>query len=340
MSAPSLGVALLQWIAMAIVVAALMFGARRQSSRWRVAAFAVGGVLAILLIAELGARLLAFASPKVEGAQTYRSEIWRRRYVRLNSRGFRDSERGGRVSDSDHLLAVIGDSYAFGWGLRDVNDRLGEQLISELQAARGQRWWSMNASATDGNSLQQNLLMDSALVFRPDVVLLVYAFDDMFPQPVGPFAPMPVRVMFLTSYLFQELWARHHRESIDNIVGTDISNDDALVARHLEDVRRLIAKARGIARVALVVPFDISVRARTDRRDRYDRFVCAAARAGLPVVSVRDALEGHDFASLRVNDLDAHPNELANRLVAAKLAPIVREAMSTGRVGKAACTSH
>jgi hypothetical protein len=88
------------------------------------------------------------------------------------------------------------------------------------------------------------------------------------------------------------------------------------------DVERLMGEARGVP-VPLLVPFDIAPATDPALRDRYDHFVCRLLAANLPVVSVRDAFLGHELGQLTVNPFDAHPNGLANQLLADQLAPLI-----------------
>ena len=127
----------------------------------------------------------------------------------------------GSPSQAGRLLAVVGDSYAFGWGIRDAADRFGERLVRTLNQDTTEKWRLVNASVGNRHTLQEFALMDSVMRFSPDVVILLYVFNDIdYLSPPDSqvawanhgksFASRlaPIRLLFLNSYLFQELLVR------------------------------------------------------------------------------------------------------------------------------------
>jgi hypothetical protein len=288
-----------------------------------------------VILLEGVARITAFMAPAPQGFPTYRSKIWGRRHVQLNRAGFRDVEPPATTADGTRRIAVIGDSYAFGWGIPDINDRVGERLARRLTDQTGERWRSINASEGDRNTLTEFPFMEYVLQFHPDVLILLYVFNDIdYLRRVTPRGPLtdpgsmlgrlhPLRLLFLNSYLVQEIYIRlRHLPFFTGQTVDDPYRDPELVARHVADVERLMGEARGVP-VPLLVPFDIAPATDPALRDRYDHFVCRLLAANLPVVSVRDAFLGHELGQLTVNPFDAHPNGLANQLLADQLAPLI-----------------
>lgn len=168
---------------------------------------------ALVVVLEGGARLKAFVWPETHGFPTHSEALWWSRFVEFNRMGFRDvdhaTESGGRPR-----LAVIGDSYALGWGI------------------------------------------------RPDLVVLVYVFNDIdYLRPVtrrSILAPSsnslastlhPGRVLFINSYMFQELYVRLRQMSfrLAEPEADDTYSDSALLARHLDDLSGFVDAARATA---------------------------------------------------------------------------------------------
>jgi len=340
--------ALLEWVALGAAFAALGFWASRRVPRhWINPAVSLAAVAALAVIGEGAARLRAVIAPSTQGFWTYSGQLWTRRFVRLNHLGFRDREHDLVRPAGTRRLALIGDSFAFGVGVDRVEDRFGEQLGAVLGRATGERWEVINASAPDSHTLDEIARLDTALAFRPDVVVLLYVFNDIdYLRPVversnltaAPRTPLerlhPLRVLFRNSYLFQELNVRFR------LVGGAYWSpapyeDSALVRRHLSDLAHFVAKAESAGALVGIVPFDHTVNVRPDLRRRYDAFVGRATAVGLPIWRVDRAFDSLPLSVLTVNRLDAHPNPLANRLAAEAAAPALLEALRDARVGPA-----
>jgi hypothetical protein len=184
--------------------------------------------------------------------------------------------------------------------------------------------------------------------------VLVYAFNDMdYITPITPRgsldeAPVSilkrfdvVRALYSNFYAFQELFVRmralyyeyrHRRNVALHSVPTTTSPyfNDSLLDRHMEDLKRFVASASKSASIVTIVPFDVTVAFDSSARAQYRRFVEAARRVDLPVLSIENAFDGYRRQQLTINALDAHPNERAHALAAEASGPtlvasIVRE---------------
>ena len=125
--------------------------------------------------------------------------------------------------------------------------------------------------------------------------------------------------------------ARHARLVLSRTSAPDPYADSSRVAQHLKDVCRLVRAAAANGAVTALVPLDIAPVLSPQYRGRMDRFVSQARAAGIPVLRVDSAFTNRKFSDLAVNSLDAHPNELANRLAAGAisnhLVPVVWRAV-------------
>jgi hypothetical protein len=347
--------ALVDWfvlVALALACGILVF--RRLPTRYANPAVACGAVIVFALAGEGAARVKAIVAPATNGFPTYSGALWYRRYVRFNSDGFRDSPHAPSAEPGTRRLLVIGDSFAFGTGIERVEDRLGEQLGAKLAALTGAHWEVINASRGDLNTLDEIGLLQRTLRYRPDLVILVYVFNDIdylrpvtqrgvVTEPKTVFQRLhPARLLFVNSYLFQELYVRARllaqgrasRAARGNAYG-----DSAVLARHLKDLGRFVALARQAGAVVGIVPFDHTVALGGVIRRSHDTFVNRARMVGLPVWPVDVAFGGSEFSALTVNRLDWHPNELADRLAAERVAEqavatLERERPSTHLRGK------
>jgi hypothetical protein len=319
----------LEWFAaIALLTAAAIRLAPLFHGRLTGPGLSLATTIGLLVLAEGVARGKAILAPAPMGFPTYSGEIWADRYVRLNSSGFRDVEHRLDRTNAGRRLLVVGDSYAFGWGVEDIEARFGEQLGAQFSAITGDNWEVLNASRGDTHTLQHIEFLEGMLQYQPDVVVLQYVFNDIdYLYPVTPRSVLaggqstvlqrlnPLLFLYRNSYAFQEALVRVRllrREA----AGADPYADEAMLDAHLRDVKRFVEIAQRSGARAVVVPFDIGVVAGTRARERYAHFVRGAAAAGIPLWSLEGAFDGMEYASLYVNKFDRHPNARAYRAAA------------------------
>ena len=320
------------------LLAAISFFARRLPKRWQNAGVFVATTALLILVGEGVARVKAVAFPATQGFPTYSSALWSRRYVKLNSLGFRDVEHEKVKAPNTKRLLVIGDSFTFGVGIESVGDRFGELTARELDKRTREEWEPVNGGVPDTHTLQHIGQLKRLIDFDPDVTVLLYVFNDMdYLSPVtdrsrlaGPktFAEKysPDRVLFLNSYLYQEIFVR--LRMVRFMMGAETAgpspyDDDSLLARHMEDLGKFVAIARAGGSAVLIVPYDNSIEASPALAEQYRHFLNAARSHGLPACSLADTFKDLPVKSLRVNSLDGHPNAAANRLAAAQAAACI-----------------
>jgi hypothetical protein len=139
-----------------------------------------------------------------------------------------------------------------------------------------------------------------------------------------------MRVFYLNSYLFQELFVRLRKLSF-SVANDDRYNpygDKELMRMHFTDLRRFVSLANYNGAAVRIVPwgFQIGQSART----QYNQFLKLAADFELPICSLEGAFEGKSIKVLRVNSLDSHPNAYANSIaVGATWDCIIKETRGT-----------
>ena len=330
---PFVSSALLEYVALCCLVASgIRFAMRRARGRGENAILLVGSLCVLTLLGEGVARAMAFIGAQTHGIPSYSGDVFRHRYVRLNRAGFRDTDHPLAPQPGTRRLLLVGDSYAFGAGVRQPADRFGEQLQAALMRMSGQPWEVINNSLGDRNTLDELVFLQRGLVYHPEVVILLYVFNDadylaggersatadsgvravtqrssIFEQPQSVLGRLePARVLYWNSFLFQELYARwrlmqfRFRPRRRRGQGRDVYRTPSLLQRHLGRSRALRAH-RPIPRmrVVAIVPIDPGVASEASLRDRYRTFTDAAERAGLPVWSIMSAYEGAASARSR-----------------------------------------
>jgi GDSL-like Lipase/Acylhydrolase family len=324
--------ALLAWVTLVILALGAVAALARRGGVDALtnARLFVGTMVVMFLVGEGVCRVLAVAAPEVQDYPTHRSEMWRRRYAAYNDEGFRDVNHSLASPRGAHRLLLVGDSYVFGWGIRNVNDRFGEQLGAQLRAVTGERWDVINAGLPASDTPEETEFLKRMMAYKPDAVILEYVFNDIgylapLPRPYDPVAAWqrrfgrasPLTVLFVNSFLFEELYIRLRRF----MPGADAQSvqpylEPAVLAHHLQDLSRFVALARSGGALVGIVPFDFTVHLRDEARQRYEAFVAGASAVNLPVWPAEHVFDAFRMRDLAVNRLDAHPNALANRLMA------------------------
>ncbi len=327
------------WLA---TIAAILLLATRVPSKLQNAGLTLATVAILALIGESYVRINAIARPTTQNFPTHTAQLWNRRFVDLNSMGFRDIEHEIHAGDRRRVL-FVGDSFTFGAGVNDVADRASELTADVLPSVAGGKWESINAGLRNTHTLRHIDFLNETLRFQPEVVVLLYVFNDIdYLVQVTPTAQLisdrgplgrfnPFRVLYLNSYLAQELYVRIRNALF--FLGPQVSevspylNDETLSA-HMKDISRFVQIGRDAGAHVLIVPYDIYLDSddRVDRR--YDHFLATAESHQLPVCDMRGVFEGTPPQQLRVNWLDNHPNGLANRLTAARTADCIRDQLS------------
>ena len=123
-----------------------------------------------------------------------------------------------------------------------------------------------------------------------------------------------MRVFYLNSYLFQDLFVRLRKlsYSVANDDGYNPYSDKELMQTHFTDLRRFVSLANDNGAAVRIVPWGFLIG--ESERTQYNEFLKFAADFKLPICSLEGAFEGKSIKDLRVNSLDSHPNAFANSI--------------------------
>ena len=316
---------ILDWIALALLsIGIIKFIFIRLKSKWRNLFLVLCSIYACILIGEALIRIKSILFPIPQGFPTYTSSIWLHQHGERNLEGFRDTEHSVEKRSGTKRLLVVGDSFAFGWGISQIKDRFGEQLANRLTKMTSFEWESLNASEGDTHTLQHIDFLRRNLKYDPDIVILLYVFNDIdYLKPITNRVADKklnsrfnlIGILYRNSYLYQELFVylRLIKFQLKTTLGSENPyTNQNLLNRHLTDIVKFVKLAHISNARVFVVPFDYN----TQNVDIYNKFVTTANELDIPVLPIQDKFEGFSISELRLNKFDAHPNELAHSIAA------------------------
>jgi lysophospholipase L1-like esterase len=270
-------------------------------------------------------------------ARTYYIVRWEKT-VRTNSLGYREREVSRAKPAGTNRIAVIGDSFTFGQGIREEErfSNLIEKRLNRL--AQGEIRYEVLNFGLPGKETEDHvqLLRDVVIDLKPDFVLLQWYVNDVEGHDKSR-RPRPMRLLpsdYLTAllrensvlqYLLQRQWSSWQRTI--GLVGSyqgymeerfgDPNGPDSRAAR--EWLRSFIAACRnsGIPMGILVFP---DIGGEVNFGFLRERVLDQCAQERIPCLDLSPMLERHqDRRRLWASRLDPHPGPLANRIAADQL---------------------
>lgn len=278
-----------------------------------------------LLICELGLRL-GFAESNGAGV-TIASQRWLdRHWTPVNSLGYRDAEPNPAAAQGKRVLWVVGDSYAAGWGIENVESRFGDLLSAKLGPN-----WIVHTIAKPGWDTRRQLEAAATFPIRPDVVVHAYCLNDADRAAADAGLNIPtvrrepngaiLASLVQRSHLANLLWWRWQSigSSQDSIAYWNyIQNcyeSDSTWNAHANDLSSLMGlySDRASRVIAFVIPNLLDVRSSQPMAAKVNALL---ESRGASVVDLTTPLLTRQPADLVVNRFDPHANESVHALIA------------------------
>ena len=241
-------------------------------------------------------------------------------------------------------VAILGDSFTEGQGVK--RDDIYPRVLEELLTAHAEDWEVLNFGrrGADFPRLLENF--EQLLAHGPDVVVYALTLND--PEQSESFrarhAYVYERVMsrdrpapeeeWGTFPLRLATWARHRWEARREARATTRwyrelygeANHEGW-ARTQEDIRQMDQRVRSRGGRFLLVTWPVLAELDGDYPfpEIHEEIARFARGAGISHYDLLPVLRGSPAASLWVHEVDRHPNEIAHRLAAESLAPVVRD---------------
>jgi len=256
--------------------------------------------------------------------------------LRFNSLQFRDREFGPR-RPGVRRVAVLGDSFTEGQGVKE-EDTYPRRLEALLNEAEPGQWEVLNWGRRGADFPRLYDTFEQILQYHPDIVIYGMFLNDA--EQSDSFRARNAYVndwmegrrqarpeTGLLDFVFERLERRRlDRESLrwySQMYAEPNREGWERTQAHLREMHRRMQERGGLLLVA-----DWPVLAVGSARDRlapaHEAIAQACAAADIPHHDLRRTLSALDPSSLWVHPLDQHPNEVAHRLAAESLAPMVR----------------
>lgn len=262
----------------------------------------------------------------------------------INSDGFRGKELA--KLQPRFRLVVVGDSFAFGQGVRD-DETLAEQLAVRLQQKMGASVDVINLGVPGYNTCQEySRFKERALLLKPQAALLLYVENDTEPSPFSVKGDLVISPDVRTGLLGDLAAAARESSATYNLAWTrfqllkgatySIDQYRELVARKfdlanpswgkskacLADMISL-AKAQSIRFVVIPFPILQGLTTKPYPFEMYTKAICDAVRtSGAECLDVVPTLQDLDIR-LTVSQTEQHPSTEVYRRITEPIAAIL-----------------
>ena len=265
---------------------------------------------------------------------TLASRNWFEHYWITNSMGYRDIEWSQADVQGKRKILVVGDSFAAGFGIENVEDRFSNVLGHKL----GSDYVVMNM-ASPGISTQQEIERIGGFPYKPDIVIWQYYINDIrqaaerknaiFNLPKKD--PWPIfQPLVNNSYALNFIYWRAVRLGPQTWEGAYLPwlkgtfNDPDIWWLHQQELLTIVegAASEKVKLIVVVFPALSNVK---ESKEITLKVLTLFEERGVPVLDVAKLVEDVPPEQLVVNPLDAHPNEWVHQQVADKLYELVAQ---------------
>lgn len=265
---------------------------------------------------------------------------WKDRHVIINAFGFRNDHFFQDKDAREVRIAVLGDSYTWGYGLKNQADRWGDllgQKLSQVCANLGKTVKIYNL-AMPGMSTRNEaeLIKEYFKRYKIDAAVIGYYMDDgsseLTARHIQPcynrifayrYNPLLTQIIN-NSYAAEYFYIRFYNRFIIPRFGDEcwtLSNekeyqDPELWIRHIKRLQEIVDYTKGhdIPLAFIIIPYLKSLGPNYPATAIHQRLVTFFEENKIPVVDLLPIYSQYKSTDLMVNQFDYHANELGHRL--------------------------
>jgi hypothetical protein len=266
---------------------------------------------------------------------------WYKIHVAPNAAGFRDAHPFTPVLPAgEKRLCFVGDSFTFGHGVANVEDRFSDRIAAELEAAGSSQYRVAN-TGLPGLDIRQLVEVDKKnntkgllpewISHNVQIDLLVYTYvlndienlDERTAVHTQNIEKIkPEFLLFRDSYFFNLLyfrWQQLRRPEVADyysyLAKSYKTEPWQRLQRKLDELRAL-CRSNDIELRVVIFPFLHNLGPDYRFRDAHRRLKTYFTDSGVRCLDLEPLLTQHSDEDLTVNRFDAHPNERAHALAA------------------------
>jgi len=316
-----------------LVVHAWCFFRFFPKRKFRRTALVVGNLLVflclIVAVALAGESYFRFAAVETDSfGVSLPARRWFALYTKLNSMGCRDKEWTTSKPPGVRRIAFVGDSFTYGWGIKEPKDRFTDLIQARFDAHAPGAVEVMNVAKPGwGTGEEIQPIADMVKVYSVDEVVLCHVANDiekLLPTAPGFNPTKPPDPKFfnvdsscLMDYLYRRIYlprmptVRRYHDWLAEGYG-DESIWRAQQQRFIEIIQT--CADHGVTLRVALLPF-----IRTDGEKLNQAALHATLRSffeanQVPMIDLLPAIHNERPEELIVSRIDAHPNERAHRL--------------------------
>lgn len=289
-------------------------------------------LLFILIIGEIILKMI-IGEQTIGGGFGPGSIKFNQKYVHLNNEGMRD-RRFSIIKPEDTVrIAVLGDSFSFGSGIKEVNNTYPKLLEKKLNGLSYKYNYEVLNFGFPGENTGEEIriLKEKTLKYSPDAIVIGYVLNDIknidrdvteykFVSLV-PYIGFWIRNV-LYSYSYAEFKLNYILDSlglkknvIESILDTYASEMNREYNDKLFEELRNIAEKNKIKIVIMIFPglvkFDDY-----PYKEVHEYIIETSEKNGFYVLDLFDSYKEYEENRLQISTYDTHPNELGHRLAA------------------------
>lgn len=269
-------------------------------------------------------------------AFTLASRRWSEKYWHLNSLGYRDVEHKPADFHDKKLIFIVGDSFAAGWGIPQIENRFSNILQRDL----GEEYLVVNVAKNGwGTAHEYNAIL--SYPYPPKKIVLSYYLNDIerlalkagyihrgiIEYPHNQVFRFVINRSYFLNFVYWRLYRFQNKATIENYYERlkQSYSDPNVWAAHEAELGQIVTYTRnqGIDLTVVVFPHLNAVKDSAPITSKVTEFF---ERNNVRVLNLQPLLEGREPTTMMVNSLDAHPNESLNREVAELLTRMMQAA--------------
>lgn len=299
-------------------------------------ALAMSGLLTSLAILDEAILMFRYDTTGVS-LYSVTLQNWNNTFVTKNRDGFweRDFETAAAGRGADLLIAVVGDSFTYGFGVKGKEKRFSDRVEQGLRRLPNHRQATvLNLGWPGANTTnEQEVVVKFGARLAPDLILICYLANDIKEAKImrrrsvsiSRFEHVISRIPALGFLYLKTIGTyRYGADGMSYFANLAFAyNDKEAFEAHLQEVRDIVSavKTTGARPVFVMLPFphfwavvEPGLRQRT-----YASLRRTAADAGAFVIdltSLEDEITPENF---QMNPADAHPNETVHGIMADRI---------------------